>query len=101
MDYSEGPLAFSNQPMRNEKEQNELLKKMEVKKKSRKVTTQEPSNRASKVGNTDWCRCGKCIPMQTTEESKCCMGLSDETWVNPLGERVCITENPHFNAEIL
>ena len=32
MDYSEGPLAFSNQPIRSINEQNDLLKKLEIKK---------------------------------------------------------------------
>ncbi|XP_041420487.1 P2X purinoceptor 7-like isoform X2 [Xenopus laevis] len=30
----------------------------------------------NRIGTTEWCRCGNCVPMKTVEESSCCMEVS-------------------------
>jgi len=32
---------------------------------------------SSRVGNTGWCLCGECRPMETEEESYCCMDTNE------------------------
>lgn len=31
----------------------------------------------SRIGNTDWCKCGKCRPMETETESLCCQDTNE------------------------
>ena len=30
----------------------------------------------SRIGNVDWCLCGKCLPMTSYTESICCLDIS-------------------------
>lgn len=35
------------------------------------------SNEESRIGNTNWCLCGKCLPMCTYTESFCCLDTNE------------------------
>ena len=43
-----------------------------------------------RVGNVAWCRCGRCIPMQTEVESVCCLDMDN---LESLIHGNCITES--------
>ena len=30
-----------------------------------------------RIGNTDWCLCGRCLPMETYTESLCCKEINE------------------------
>nr|DBA23839.1 TPA: hypothetical protein GDO54_014716 [Pyxicephalus adspersus] len=48
-----------------------------------------------KIGHTDWCFCGNCIPLPTGRESICCMEISK---IQPhLKGKTCITQHPYFS----
>ncbi|XP_041421953.1 P2X purinoceptor 7-like [Xenopus laevis] len=42
------------------------------------------------MGNTAWCKCGKCIPMPTRDESCCCTEIQDVAHYFE-GDVICIT----------
>ena len=35
------------------------------------------SKSKSRIGNTDWCQCGECKPMDTEAESLCCLDTNE------------------------
>ncbi|OCT99047.1 P2X purinoceptor 7 [Xenopus laevis] len=43
-----------------------------------------------RMGNTAWCKCGKCIPMPTKDESCCCTEIQDIAHYFE-GDVICIT----------
>ena len=60
----------------------------------------EPSSQhEQRVGNTDWCRCGGCITMETERECFCCEEYHE------LGDKMyfitCVTENTSFTTVCL
>ncbi|XP_040191719.1 uncharacterized protein LOC120924757 isoform X2 [Rana temporaria] len=47
-----------------------------------------------RIGHTDWCSCGNCIPLPTGRESVCCMEIRG---MRPHLEGIsCITQHPYF-----
>ncbi|XP_073468259.1 uncharacterized protein [Aquarana catesbeiana] len=47
-----------------------------------------------RIGHTDWCSCGNCIPLPTGRESICCMEIHE---IRPHLEGIsCITQHPYF-----
>ena len=55
---------------------------------------------SSRLENLHWCRCTKCVIMETLPESRCCKEFHEL-----LGEKLnsvnCVTENPRFKAVCL
>ncbi|XP_067682003.1 uncharacterized protein [Haliotis asinina] len=49
-----------------------------------------------RLGNTDWCDCGECIPMPTGLESKCCQEIQQTERMCDEESVQCITEHPYF-----
>ena len=39
------------------------------------VGEEEQEEEQERIGNTDWCGCGNCLPMLTERESVCCQEL--------------------------
>ena len=50
----------------------------------------------SRIGNTEWCSCGKCGPMCTTVESLCCQEVAAILHRMPEGEGSCVTDANDF-----
>uniref|UniRef100_A0A803JSY4 P2X purinoreceptor 7 intracellular domain-containing protein n=1 Tax=Xenopus tropicalis TaxID=8364 RepID=A0A803JSY4_XENTR len=57
-------------------------------------------NEPTRVGNSDWCQCGLCIPMPTGVESICCYEIPKIFEKIP-EDAFCIIDNPDFETEVL
>ncbi|XP_068111877.1 uncharacterized protein [Hyperolius riggenbachi] len=55
--------------------------------------------KARKIGNTNWCLCGNCIPMSTGEESVCCHEIPNAKKQIPETGK-CITEAEVFQSMV-
>ena len=78
------PLGFSNEPEYIKKEKEDRSRKRKLNEtnfpaKPKKV------RRPRRVGNSSWCLCRKCIPMDTERRSVCCMNMSSGTPENRFG----------------
>uniref|UniRef100_A0A803KBP4 P2X purinoreceptor 7 intracellular domain-containing protein n=1 Tax=Xenopus tropicalis TaxID=8364 RepID=A0A803KBP4_XENTR len=51
----------------------------------------------NRLGNTNWCFCGNCVPMPTTTESICCLEEPAIEIKIPEGGH-CVTECQHFDT---
>ncbi|XP_046555834.1 uncharacterized protein LOC124265086 [Haliotis rubra] len=49
-----------------------------------------------RLGNTDWCDCGECIPMPTGLESKCCQEIQQTEHLCEEAAVEWITEHSYF-----
>ena len=47
---------------------------------------EEPGPEDWRIGNTNWCQCGVCVPMATPRESLCCREMG-----NKLGDKLADT----------
>ncbi|KAG8443390.1 hypothetical protein GDO86_011979 [Hymenochirus boettgeri] len=82
--------------------------KKKKKKRKTKVDGQESESEDSsinfsdeetdRVGNVDWCQCGKCAPMESQIECTCCSEVHQIKEFIPQGAS-CITEHPEFITE--
>ena len=55
----------------------------------------ETTSLPSRANNKDWCKCGRCRPMETEEESKCCRD-NGEVPESYFSEHLCITSHANF-----
>ena len=93
------PLAFSNEPEYTKEELEKQSRKRKLKEKSLSANKTRKPNR---VGNTLWCLCKKCIPMDTARKSVCCMEhFSSGSPENSFGHEKCVTDEEDFDASIL
>ncbi|XP_041420488.1 P2X purinoceptor 7-like isoform X3 [Xenopus laevis] len=53
----------------------------------------------NRIGTTEWCRCGNCVPMKTVEESSCCMEVSSVE--NKYLQHGCICHSRKFYLRCL
>ncbi|XP_014676347.1 PREDICTED: P2X purinoceptor 7-like [Priapulus caudatus] len=60
-----------------------------------------PAFRAERVGNTDWCECGNCLPMGNGLESRCCQENSVLTEKIQEEGLTCIIEHEGFDVNCL
>ncbi|OCT56388.1 hypothetical protein XELAEV_18000166mg [Xenopus laevis] len=51
-----------------------------------------------RIGNTKWCQCGMCRPMETAVESICCYDVPEMYEKIPV-DAFCITDNTEFQNE--
>ena len=63
------------EPRRSASEVADLMKKLPLSSDTEDSSSEE--NAEDKIGNTDWCRCGCCRPMDTYTESLCCAETND------------------------
>ncbi|XP_076060321.1 uncharacterized protein LOC143036648 [Oratosquilla oratoria] len=58
------------------------------------------SDQSHRIGNTNWCTCGHCLPMQTAKESVCCNEM--EQVAEKLDEKGnCIIDHEGFQVNCL
>ena len=67
---------------------------------SRNAKEKETTSLPSRANNKDWCKCGRCRPMETEEESKCCRD-NGEVPESYFSEHLCITSHANFTAVCL
>ena len=67
---------------------------------SRNAEEKETTSLPSRANNKDWCKCGRCRPMETEEESKCCRD-NGEVPESYFSEHLCITSHANFTAVYL
>jgi len=83
-----GPIAYAFEPR--------VLRENYTQPKPRMAAPADPDPRAHRLENTDWCKCGKCIIMATSEECICCQEIMNAACKIPPG-KLCITDNPSFS----
>ena len=62
---------------------------------SRNADEKETTSLPSRENNKDWCKCGRCRPMETEEESKCCRD-NGEVPGSYFSEHLCITSHANL-----
>ena len=59
-----------------------------------------------RANNTDWCECGRCLPMPTEKESICCkrwpraLFVFEDLPADSQTTKMCVTEHPSFSAHL-
>ncbi|KAG0444211.1 hypothetical protein HPB47_014044, partial [Ixodes persulcatus] len=56
-----------------------------------------PDDGTGRLGNTDWCQCGSCAPMETVVECICCRECPAVARKQQ-GRQGCVTGHPDFEA---
>ncbi|XP_042144995.1 uncharacterized protein LOC115320958 isoform X2 [Ixodes scapularis] len=56
-----------------------------------------PDDGTGRLGNTDWCLCGSCAPMETVVECVCCREYPAVARKQQ-GRQGCVTGHPDFEA---
>ncbi|XP_065062658.1 P2X purinoceptor 7-like [Rhopilema esculentum] len=49
-----------------------------------------------RIGHTEWCQCGKCLPMRKGRESVCCLEIVEVK--KRTGRLTCITDHDGFKS---
>ncbi|KAK2556982.1 hypothetical protein P5673_020826 [Acropora cervicornis] len=68
-------------------------------------STEPVGSDTDRLGSTNWCACGTCKQMPTTDESVCCMEV-EQVWQKVVDQRPeshmkCVTEHPGFQSTCL
>ena len=51
-------------------------------------SSEEEDKKKEKIGNTDWCTCGKCKKLLTYTESLCCRDTNDSRFTQALSHMI-------------
>ncbi|XP_077491748.1 uncharacterized protein LOC144102321 [Amblyomma americanum] len=63
-------------------------------------SSEDGANVVIRSGNVDWCKCGRCRPMQTEEASVCCREVQRMSGL-VTNDETCITTHPTFRGGCL
>ncbi|CAN8014945.1 hypothetical protein HPB47_026225 [Ixodes persulcatus] len=101
-----GAISYDSTPMRDVDERSaagtdcgddERPRRGEASSQGSQELEDAPDDGTGRLGNTDWCQCGSCAPMETVVECICCRECPAVARKQQ-GRQGCVTGHPDFEA---